>query len=169
MARKFIISREEALEKLADHGIQGPEIYLIDVIPLIEMIWADGKTQKGELAILENFLAEHVSHINTIAGYEVLTTDMVRAFVSRFLKEKPSPELLQSLRELIPPVRFMCSEEDGRLRDSILAACMDIAASSVVEYPYGWNERFDPAEKKCFFEILDALDKGKPECEDDSD
>jgi len=48
-------------------------------------------------------------------------------------------------------------QKNNALRGSLLAACLDIASSSVIEYPYGLGERFNPAEKRCFFEILESL------------
>jgi len=39
----------------------------------------------------------------------------------------------------------------------LLAACLDIAASSVTQYPYGLHDRFAPEEKRCFFEILESV------------
>jgi len=43
------------------------------------------------------------------------------------------------------------------LKESLLAACLDIASSSVTQYPYGLHDRFTPQEKRCFFEILQSL------------
>jgi hypothetical protein len=47
--------RQRAIDELEQHGIRGPNVYLIDIIPLIEMIWADGRVQEGELEILRTF------------------------------------------------------------------------------------------------------------------
>ena len=73
--------RQRAIDELEQHGIRGPNVYLIDIIPLIEMIWADGRVQEGELEILKDFLHAHVSRINRMAGYEVLTYEKARNFV----------------------------------------------------------------------------------------
>ena len=158
MKRPEVI-RKEALERLSDYGIEGAKIYLIDLIPLIEMIWADGKAQDSEVVILEDYLNKHVKHINRMAGYEVLTFELAWDFVLQFLRDRPDPELLKILRSMIVPVRLSTSDTDGNraLRESLLSACLDIASSAVLEYPYGLNERFNPAEKRCFFEILESL------------
>jgi hypothetical protein len=78
------------------------------------------------------------------------------------LTKRPSPELLESLRSLISTVYLSTPDEERRkeIKSSLLAACIDIASSSVTEYPFGLSERFDPEEKKCFFEILDSLERG---------
>ncbi len=155
------MSREQALDELKSYGIEGPYIYLIDIIPLIEMIWADGYAQDSEIHILDNYLVEHVEHVNEIAGYEMLTLNHARAFVSQFLSKKPNTDLMRTLRSLVNPVRLSssCQESCQMLKDSLLAVCLDIASISVLEYPYEWNERFNAAEKRCFFEILESLEK----------
>ena len=48
-----ITTREQAIEDLSMFGIKEPYMYLIDIIPLIEMIWADGEAHESELAILD--------------------------------------------------------------------------------------------------------------------
>ncbi len=158
------IAREDALNELEAFGIFGKDVYFIDMIPLIEMVWADGQVQRGEIIILKDFLPRHVEHLNELVGYEAFRLEDARKFVSRFFKEKPSPELLKTLRDLATMVGVSGSDHDCAedLKQSLLAACLDIAASSTVKYPYGLHDRFDPAEKSCFFEILDSFDKTKP-------
>ncbi len=155
------LTRREALEELRRHGIEGADVYLMDIIPLIEMIWADGRAQPGEIDILENFLQQHVERLNRMSGYEVLSMAQARRFVGRFLSSRPDPELLHTLRELVAPVRLATSDEALRhqVRESLLAACLDIAASAVIAYPYGIDERFNAQEKRCFFEILESFEE----------
>ncbi len=155
------LTRRKALDELRRHGIEGTDVYLMDIIPLIEMIWSDGRAQPGEIDILENFLRQHVERLNRMSGYNVLTMAQARRFVDRFLSARPDPELLHTLRDLVAPVRLATSDEALRhqVRDSLLAACLDIAASAVIEYPYGIDERFNTAEKRCFFEILESFER----------
>ena len=155
------LTRHEALAELRRHGIEGADAYLMDIIPLIEMIWADGRAQPGEVDILENFLQQHVARLNRMSGYAVLTMEQARRFVNRFLAARPDPQLLHTLRELVAPVRLATSDEALRsqVRDSLLAACLDIAASAVIDYPYGIDERFNTQEKRCFFEILESFEE----------
>jgi len=153
------LERAEAVERLAEHGITGVEVYLIDVIPLIEMIWADGQAQDEEVELMRDFLRRHVDHVNALAGRAILAQEQASAFVDRFLHEPPPPEVLRALRNLVRPVRLTNSDPavNASLRRSLLAACLDIAASAVVAYPYGRGERFDALEKLAYFEILDSL------------
>jgi hypothetical protein len=155
------LTREQALAVLRRHGIRGAHVYLIDLIPLIEIIWADGKAQDSELTIFDAYLEKHVKSLNAMAGFQMLSLDEARSFVQRFLRERPDPELVRTLRTLVASVRLSNSDEKGNeaLRSSLLAACVDIAASSVTKYPYASDERFDMDEKRSFFEILESIDE----------
>ena len=154
-------TRAEVVEELEHYGIEGPFLYLIDIIPLIEMIWADGKTQESEIEILDKYLVKHVKWVNKQAGFQTLTLKEAKAFANSFLKQRPSPKLLKTLRLLLFRIHNTSQNEvvKSRFKSSLLATCMDIAASSVTEYPYDYSDRFNPAEKKCFFEIVDSLER----------
>jgi len=97
--------------------------------------------------------------MNELANCDLLNLENARNYILQFLRERPDPELLKTLRSLVAPVRLSSSNsaENDALRESLLAACLDSASSSVIEYPYGLGERFNPAEKRCFFEILESL------------
>ena len=159
MTEKRDLSHEDVMEQLEGYGITGAQVYLIDLIPLIEMIWADGKAQDAEISLLADYLKKHVKHINELAGYKALSMKEAKAFITRFLRKRPDPQLMSTLRSFIAPVRLNSSdrEKSEQLKESLMAACLDIAASSVAEYPYGLSDRFTPEEKRCFFEILQSL------------
>jgi hypothetical protein len=55
-------TRSEVIEELRSYNIKGPEVYMIDIIPLIEMIWADGIVQKEEISLLYDFLEQQKEH-----------------------------------------------------------------------------------------------------------
>ena len=63
MDQEVMKARKEALKKLSRYGIEGAYVYLIDVIPLIEMVWADGTAQDSEIAIIDAYLHEQVAMI----------------------------------------------------------------------------------------------------------
>ena len=161
--KERITLREEILEQLKTFGITGKEVYFIDYIPLIEMIWADGKIQDGEMDIFYDFLEKHVAHLNKMAGYNAFNLEDAVQFVSGFFKERPSPDILKSLRQLA--VHSGLYQGDSKKRahfeKSLLAVCLDIGASSVTEYPYNLHERFNNEEKRCFFEIFDTFENRK--------
>ncbi|MCJ7829976.1 MAG: hypothetical protein MUP74_01190 [Desulfobacterales bacterium] len=142
-------------------------MYLIDIIPLIEMLWSDGKAQESEVVLLREFLERHVVHINRMAGYRLLKVDAAWRFVERFLRERPDTELLGVLRSFVAPVRLTSGslDDQAHARDCLLAACLDIASSAVTDYPYAGGERFCIEEKQCFFEILGTLEAAAPATE----
>lgn len=151
--------RAEALEGLRRFGIRGPNVYLIDLIPLVEMIWADGKAQQAELSHLETFVRKHVARVNAMANQQLLSYPSAYQFLSSFLDERPDPELMKMLRSFVAPIRLSTSDEahNEQTRRCLLSACIDIAASSVSQYPFKAGERFDSAEKRTYFEIIESL------------
>ena len=162
--RVMSLPRDEALERLAAHGIAGTDVYLLDLLPLIEMMWADGLVQHAEQALFDAFVTEHVEAINALAGADILSTPQARQFASRFLRERPDDRLMSDLRALIAPVRFSASasaDNDAR-RISIIEWCLDIGAACVATYPYGDRERFRAAEKERFLAIVTALTAPTP-------
>lgn len=157
--------REEITGQLKALGITGKDVYFIDYIPLIEMIWADGEPQQGEINIFYDFLEKHVAHLNKMAGYSAFRLEEAVEFVSGFLKERPSAEVLKTLRSLSKHNGLFKKDSKKRasFEKSLLATCLDIGASCVTKYPYGLHERFNTDEKRCFFEILDTFENGKVE------
>ncbi|MCI5158275.1 MAG: hypothetical protein D3906_07490 [Candidatus Electrothrix sp. AUS1_2] len=152
------ISHKEAMDRLKRFGITNEKVYLIDLILLIEMMWADGLAQQGEIEILENYLEKHVDNVNKRAGCKVLRVQDARDFVKPHLDKRPDPEKIKSLRELVKPISFAVpSDINQKLKDELLHVCMDVGAIATTEYPYEPDERFNKEEKQCFFEILQAL------------
>jgi hypothetical protein len=153
------MSRHEALAKLASFGIEGSDVYLIDVMPLLEMIWADGRVQPEELQLLDTFLRAHVKNVNDLAGESVITFDQANHFARRFLTERPDPALLGLLRRIVPLVASQ--NENGVMsmarRRTMLDFCLDIGAACVAEYPHGDHERFCREEKELFESIFRTL------------
>lgn len=152
------LPRREALERLAALGVTGSDVFLIDTIPLLEMIWADDRVQSEELRLLEGFLRLHVKNVNELAGREVLTLEGAREFVARFLTERPSMELLRELRALLAQTTAIDGEPVSLARRrAIMDFCLDIGAACVAEYPHGDHERFCEAEKQAFGQIVEAF------------
>jgi hypothetical protein len=160
MTTPSAVTRQEALDTLKKHGIEEAEIYLIDVIPLIEMIWADGMAQEGEIAILDDFIPGHVQRINEMAAYPVLSIEKAHRFVKRFLQKRPDPDILRTLRNLVKPIRLSSSDRqtNREVSDSLLAICLDIASSAVSSNHNELKKRFNLDEKRCFFEILESME-----------
>lgn len=153
------IPRIDAVDQLAELGITGPDVYLLDTIPLIEMIWADGEAQRSELRLLDEFLEQHVRNVNELCGREVVTAPAARAFIDRFLSERPDPKLLSLLRDLFVDVRLDRAPESIRFarKQAVLDFCLDLGAACVAEYPHGDRQRFCRAEKDLFESLVASL------------
>lgn len=152
-------TRAEALRRLARFGIHGADVYLVDLVPLLEMIWADGEAQDEERDELRAYVRRHVTRLNDLAGYPMLKEADAWAFVERYLRERPDPELLAELRELVAPLRLSSSNEEDNeaLRSSMLASCLHIAARASA--PGAGQRRISALERSTFFEILDSLER----------
>lgn len=148
--------RKDAVQELERYGIKGSYLYLIDIIPLVEMIWADGQAQENEVEILYRYLDEHLERINKIAGIQVIDKEKANRFAERFIKNRPPSELLTTICNLYFKILSTSENESliAEIKNSLIAACLDIGSSSVINYPYAPGERFNADEKKCFFEIL---------------
>jgi hypothetical protein len=103
------------------------------------------------------YVQRHVARLNRRAGYAMLKQADAAAFVQRFLRERPDPALLATLRELVAPLRLSSSDESENeaLRRSLLSGCLHIAARAPVP---GRRQRIGEDEREAFFEILDSLE-----------
>lgn len=155
--RTTALTREDAERRLRQYGIDGPEVYLVDIVPLIEMMWADGSIQKAELSLFEKYLEKHVASVNERAGREVLTKYEAFKFASRFFESRPDPGLLRELRALVGACSGHTAAHRKAVKSSLLAACLEIAQSSSSPHPYPDGTAFDPEERACFFAILDSF------------
>ncbi len=157
------LSFNDAVKRLARFGIRGEEIYLIDLVLLVEMAWVDGHIQDAEVDILFKYLKAHVRSINRLAGCKAISEEVAVDFVEGLLHTRPDPELLEAIRSLVADLRiYNVSPEDAHSnRMAILNGCLDIAASSVTTYPYGLTERFTAEEKEYYHKIQEIL-SGNP-------
>lgn len=157
--KKTLVTRQEAIEELSTFGITGPQVYLVDIIPLLEMMWVDGKVQESEVGIFNEYLHERVRQINERAGCVVIDFNGAQAFAYRFIEEKPNPEFLRRVRSLVGPVALNSSDESyvDSVAKLLIETCIDIGAISVRRYPYGPHERFDEDKKACLFDIVKTL------------
>jgi hypothetical protein len=149
----------EAVEKLSRFNIKQHNIYFIDLILLCEMAWAAGRIQSAERDILLHYLNHHVNSINRLAGCTIVKKKDAKDFACKFLDKRPDPQLCETIRAVMPAIRIDNKEPNQaeRTRLDILNACLDIAASSVTEYPYGLRERFTEEEKDYYHHIEKIL------------
>lgn len=141
------------------YGLRESDIYFLDLIPLVEMIWADGHNQNEELRILSDFALTHTQELNQILGEKVVTPRDLKDFLRRFGERRPARELLKSLRAIA--IRRMHRRSKTRhgqdKAQEVLTCCLDIAAACVVHYPYGLRERIMDRERKLLLELIPLL------------
>jgi hypothetical protein len=149
----------DAVKRLAHFGIKEEQVYLIDLILLVGMAWADGRIQKAEVDILYEYLKTHVENINRLAGCRVLSEESAIDFIDGLLKDRPSQEMLNEIERIIADIRIgnKIRREAGCNRMAILNGCLDIAASAVATYPYDLTDRFTVEEKTYYHKIQEIL------------
>ena len=66
------------IQELLDRNNLPPNgVYLLELIPLIEMIWADGKAQDKEVTFLQDFTVKHLANLSKDAdGMEVVLDEL---------------------------------------------------------------------------------------------
>ena len=145
---------------LASYNLEENHIYLLELIPLIEMIWAEGKNKTPEINILYHFTIEHLARLNRDSNsVEVISEDEVNRFIDRFIHERPDPQMLKDLRDVCAiRISEKTDEADRQAsREAILNYCIDIAAACASQYPYKFNERIVAEEKKLLIELFAAF------------
>ncbi len=154
-------AREQAIYELVNtHHLKENDIYLLEFIPLIEMIWADGKNQQAEIDLLYNYALEHISHLEQLTGGESpVSVEDVNAFINRFMHHRPHPQFLKDLRHYTQKLCFSSQDEQQNTdkKQTLLHYCMDIAAASVTSYPYDKHARIMESEKNLLLELMQAF------------
>lgn len=147
----------ETVKALSDEfGLPAESVYLLPLVPLIEIMWADGKVQPAEMSLLYDSVTRRLAELHTAAaGEEVLSIADAEAFLDHFLKDRPDPERLRRLRELT--VQLMNATASDAERRSLLDSCMDIAAAAVSTYPYERRDRVMAVEKTLLHELFETL------------
>lgn len=152
------MNRQEILNEIVNqHDLDPLDIYLLPLIPLIEVIWADGRAQQAEVDLLLDFTRRWLSLLKSDAdGETVVDVAHAQRFLERFLRQRPSQELLGRLRELALDLLASNSNQQQVIERSrsILEYCIDIAAATVQTYPYAPRERVMDDEKNLLIELM---------------
>jgi len=127
-----------------EFDLKPADFYFLDLIPLIEMIWADGYNQASELALLYKFTIEHIATLDRKSGIPFASVEDANDFLDRFAHQKPPAGLLEKLRKL---AGNSLKENASQRQQNILNYCMDIAAACALKYPFGMQERIVESEK----------------------
>lgn len=133
-----------------EFDLKDGDFYFLDLIPLIEMIWADGVNQDGELKVLYHCVLEHIAALDQATESAVISVDEANSFLDRFAHEKPDPRLMQELMAL-----FHCKPNIDH--QSVMNNCLDIAAACTTHYPFGLQERVMRDEKRLLKSLFQAF------------
>ncbi len=143
-------SRDKFEQLAREFDLKPADFYFLDLIPLIEVMWLDGKNQESELNILYQFVLEHIAYLDKAAGAHILTVEDANDFLDRFAHHKPSQKLLSELHNIITKETSIIEHR----KMDILEYCLDISAACVVHYPYGNRERIRQDEKEFLLKLF---------------
>jgi len=151
------MNKQQTFDLLArEFDLKPADFYFLDLIPLIEMIWADGHNQPAELSLLYKFTIEHMAHLDRASGIAFATIEEANDFLDRFAHRKPSAQLLEKLRELV--VQPVTSGDSSR-HQTIMDYCLDIAAACTTQYPFGVQQRIMESEKELLNKLFAAFNR----------
>lgn len=153
------LCREDALALLSVYGIKGKRVYLIDLIPLIEMIWAGGQLQPEKIDFLDHYIKQHLRHINQMAGYLVLSMSDATRFTAPYLTAYPNMAHLKKIRECIEPVRFGETRNDygDLMMRRILSACLNLLSISMAQFPHELQNENCVKERGLYLDIMESF------------
>jgi hypothetical protein len=153
--------RESALERLRRYSIEGKRIYLIDLIPLIEMIWAGDRARVAptQIEFFYRYANWHLGHINTMAGYLLLKSTDATNFTAPYLVSRPDMARLKKIRECIVPVRIGETRNDygDMVINRIMSACREILSMSVAKYSREFQHIYRPREVDVYLDIMKSF------------
>lgn len=151
----------DVLESLvSDFGLTPDAVYLLPLIPLIEVMWADGMTQPAEIGVFYDCLTTHLADLSNHAdGEEVVSIEEAEKFADHMLNTRPDPEKLRRLSDL--SVQLLNISHEEKLRRTVLDNCLDLAAIAVTRYPYDRRERIMSAEKRVLIALFQSLKLGE--------
>lgn len=148
------MTTQAALEALAARGILGNAVFLLDVLPLVELAWSDGEVHGSERAMILAFLDEHLRSLDDAAQETVVPRAEALRFVEHYLAERPSEAEFAELRELLRAVRLVGSQGHRNARRILDGA---LAVGGVAGAPGNPNRPWDAQELAKLWELEAAL------------
>ncbi|MCK0162358.1 hypothetical protein [Marinobacter sp. S6332] len=121
---------------LSQYDFPSSLIYLAPVLPIVQVMWADGKNQMPERDKLHVIIQSHRKALSELAGgLQVVSQEDIDLFDQAFIANEPDMSTLQAFtdqaNELLQSKVENGMEENESLyqRDRLLHACMEIAAT----------------------------------------
>jgi hypothetical protein len=148
------LTRDEALAELARRGLKGTDVYLLDVLPLVEMAWSDGTVQDAERQVIYAFLEDHLDTLNREAGVQLVTRPQALRLVQRFLGARPTAQEFRELRGLLRVLRLTGPNKE--LRSKLILEAVS-AVGGIAPSPSEPRTNWDRGEVECMWELETAL------------
>ena len=82
---------EAAVRDLAAMGFKGHDVYLAELIPVVELAWADGQIEPNERALLESYCAALTDRLNRAAGAPFFRLGHTLRVLDRLTQRRLSP------------------------------------------------------------------------------
>ena len=151
-------SRTDIVKELTEqHGFDEIDILLLPLVPLVEMVIADGRVQQAEIDILKDYTLRLLVCLKEQSdGMAVVPKSRASDFISRLLMPTPDSERLKRLRQLCLKLIQVSNDTQWAIAQerTLLEYCIDIAAASVVGYPYSIRGRVIEPEKRLLAELV---------------
>lgn len=161
MAESPKLDRQAILYELVHtHGLDPLDYYLLPLMPLMEICWADGRVQQAEASLLLDFTRRWLNLLQRDAdGETVVEASQAQRFIDRFMRVPPDREEITRLRELAINMLELNSDEQRVKQNerTVLEYCIDIAAAAVKDYPYEIRGRVMHEEKDLLLELMHAM------------
>jgi len=153
-------SRAPLRRGLHSRGLPADWAELIAVVPLVEMVWADGRNQPDEVVLVERFLAQKMAELARESPPVTPDPAAVQRFLDDFVYRLADPEALRTLADLAR--RHLFASADGRTLQEIVDHCLDVSAAATVgEAAEGPGARITPNERHLLYDYLKRLQNGR--------
>lgn len=120
------MGRTHALERLQTLGLQGDDVSLAELIPAVEMAWADGEVQPNERAVLEAYAQSLVETLPAPPGGRRLTLARALAWLTQWTRRRLAPH---ERRQALESVRLLSAHPGGAaMRKRVVEWCEAVAA-----------------------------------------
>jgi len=156
------MDRQDVLCRLEhEFGLPRETIFFLHLVPLIEVLWADGKSQQTERVLVYEYAMSLQRAWAREAGTEVISDKALHDFFTRFLSKDDDAATLHGLRQLLLALPVSPDSRPELSLDTVLDYCIDIAACAVTHYPYGLHDRVNVAEKHIIKELVQQVAMAK--------
>ncbi|TGN40268.1 hypothetical protein [Marinobacter confluentis] len=131
------MSKEGLSALLSQHDLPASFIYLAPVLPIVQVMWADGRNQMPERAKLHCIIENHCKTLSELAGgAEIVSANDIERFDQAFIAHRPDPQVLEALTGMASGVianRESAPSPQGSdslfSTDQLFHACLEIAAT----------------------------------------